>query len=392
PAWKAYEWASRTLRKRGKAGGGSRRRPIKVSQLTRLRRAIWAIPELGIYTVPLPNRRFLEARRKRIQTLAERGIVARLHSDGPFEPIAKLEMAFGASATRPPSLLALGDSVFYRVSRTDRDQTSLGGMLEDRFPAQALAIAGSAFHPRVYLALLRVLAKLPHHPRKLVLPVNMRCFSPQWGLRPDYAYTREIAAAEAHRAGDPAPETRFPSPSEREEALARMLDTPVSFPDSPLSSFGAFAELVAASPSGREAKAWRERQIAIFHYLYPLEPDHPWLIDLKACIALAGELGIRPLVYITPVNRDWGAKAAPDIFAARFAANVETCLGVLAPDVQAAHGCLLDWSRAFGAGEFFNPDEKTEHLCEQGRRRLVGMIADELSQMDAAKAVDAAPA
>jgi hypothetical protein len=274
--------------------------------------------------------------------------------------------------------------VFYRVSRTDTDQTPLAGMLEREFGGAARVIAGSAFHPRIYLALLRFLAKLPRRPRALVLPINMRCFSPQWGLRPDYAYTREIAAAEAQRPGDPAPEIRFPSVREREEALAAVLDTPVSFPDSPLATFGAFADLVATSPSGGEAKVWRDRQIAIFHYLHPLRPDHPWIADLCACVALAGELGIRPLAYVTPVNHEWAAAAVPDAFASGFGRNVETLMAALAPSVDAAGGELRDWSRAFDASQFFKADEKTEHLCEAGRRRLAEAIAAALGSGPAA--------
>lgn len=292
---------------------------------------------------------------------------------GPYPILKKIEASFVLTST-PPRVLVLGDSVHYRVSRDDVDRRTLAEMLAEQSLTSGfdtLCVNYSAYHPSVYTAILRTLARMPQKPHTVVLPINLRCFSPQWHLHPDHAFAEEMSILDGYHPGYPIAEVL----REKDPSLVEAYDaTEVCFSDSHLTTIGQFRLVAKAESRSAYQEAWRARQIAIFHYLYPLTSDHPLLMDAVAMVRAAVAAGIRPVVYLTPINHMHGIRAVGERFTQGVSANVELLTSILMPEIVAAQGSYYDWSRDFSDTMFFHLGERTEHLNETGRVELVRRI------------------
>lgn len=292
---------------------------------------------------------------------------------GPYPILKTLDDAY-AGRSAGPALLVLGDSVHYRVSKDDTDRRPLSQMLSDRMQESGLDVLClnySAYHPRVYAALLGALSRMPNRPAKVVLPINLRCFSPQWYLQTDHLFAEEICILDAYSTGQVIPEvTRQSNPDAAETFDA----TTVCYPDSPLSTIGQFRLIAKAESRSDYQEAWKARQIAIFHYLHPLVPDHPQLLGAVEMIQRAARMGIKPVVYLTPINHRHGVRAVGERFEQLVSENVSTVRQALQESAESAGGVFLDWSRAFEDDLFFHPGERTEHLNQAGRLRLAELV------------------
>jgi len=293
--------------------------------------------------------------------------------EGPYAILKSMDDAY-AGRGAGPRLLVLGDSVYYRVSKDDTDRRTLSQMLYDRLQESgldALCLNYSAYHPGVYAALLGALSRMPNRPAKVVLPINLRCFSPQWFLQTDHLFAEEIRIFDAYSPGQVIPEvTRQTNPGAA-EAFDAMT---VCYPDSPLNTIGQFRLVAKAESRSGYQEAWKARQIAIFHYLHPLAPDHPRLLDAVEMIQRAARMGIKPVVYLTPINHRHGVRVVGERFEQLVAEHVSTLRRALQESAESAGGLFLDWSRAFEDDMFFHPGERTEHLNQAGRLRLAELV------------------
>jgi hypothetical protein len=295
----------------------------------------------------------------------------------PFPALAVIAAAYQRAAMAPP-VVVFGDSVMERVSRDDTDQRPLGEMIAAALPRRALILSQSAFNPSVYRALAAVLVRAAARPEQVVVPINLRSFSPQWDLHPAWQFGQELAAVE-----------NFLRDSRRIPAIADVLEGPDFFRDydavpikctfSDCSTVGDFRRLVDSSPHTEEGRNARARQIFAFHYAYELTRDHRKLADLVRCIQLLTRAHIRTLVYLTPVNVEAGSRLAGAPWRSALRSNANVVLSAVG-----AAGSLglsvLNWSEALPASHFFHDDLSTEHLNEHGRTKLASLVVAELER------------
>jgi hypothetical protein len=294
---------------------------------------------------------------------------------GPYRILKLLDEAY-ANAGAGPRVLVLGDSVHYRVSQDDRDIRTLADMLTEKLSAtcgSALCLNYSAHHPGIYAAILGAVQKMSGKPSIVVLPINLRCFSPQWWLHPDHEFRQELDLLEAYLPGEPIGEV-----IRMDDGVSlEMYDaTPVEYPGSPLETIGQFRLIAKAESRTDYQDAWRARQIAIFHYLHPLVFNHPRLLDARHMIEVAASIGIRPIIYLTPINYQHGIRVVGEDFSQVVQQNVEIIQQALLPLLDSAQGVFFDWSRSFTDDKFFHPGERTEHLNDKGRRELTDLITN----------------
>ena len=293
--------------------------------------------------------------------------------EGPYPILKSLHDAYNRRRAGP-ALLVLGDSVYYRVSKYDTDRRTLSQLLYARLQESgldAVCLNYSAYHPGVYAALLGALSRMPNRPAKVVLPINLRCFSPQWYLQPGNLFAEEIHILDVYSPTKLIPEvTRQSNP----DAVETFDATTVFYPDSPLNTIGQFRFIAKAESRSDYQEAWKERQIAIFHYLHPLAPDHPHLLAAVEMVQRAARMGIKPIVYLTPINHRHGVRAVGERFEQLISENVSTVRQALQESAEASGGLFLDWSRAFEDDLFFHPGERTEHLNQAGRLRLAELV------------------
>ncbi len=294
--------------------------------------------------------------------------------EGPFPLLRDLQGAFHES-NAAADVLALGDSVHYRISVTDADTRNLPVMLADELK-ESLSVHPlhySAFHPIIYDAFVEMSLKLRRPPRIVALPLNLRSFSPQWCDRPEYAYEDMLALLGSHTPGAPPPILK----RDGDFDLTSYHNAAVAFDMSPLDCNAAFAVVTTAKKTAtKNLDAWRARQLMIYHYTYRLTPEHKYVVGAARLVRRVQQAGSKAFVYLTPINTGFGVKVVGDAFRARVDENVEVIRAALE---AAAPGVVFkNYSHALPSNDFFHPEEKTEHLNESGRMRLAHRLAEDL--------------
>ena len=210
----------------------------------------------------------------------------------------------------------------------------------------------------------------------VVVPVNLRCFSPQWDLHPAWQFEQELEIIDAFvRHGQPIAAI---NDVVEEPGFFRDYDaSAVTCPLSRFSTAGDFRRLVHSVPDSAEQRHERAREIFNFHYACPVSKDHRKLRDLVRCVQILARLQCRTLVYLTPINVDGGTGLAGAEWRSALGANASTVLAALG-EAAGPQLKVCDWSEALAAEYFFHEDLATEHLNQRGRAALAKRIAAQL--------------
>jgi hypothetical protein len=281
-------------------------------------------------------------------------------------------------------ILYFGDSVVERVSRNDTDPTPLGQLVAQKLLPRykTWVISHSAYRPEIYLALSRALESALQKPSMVILPINIRCFSPQWDWNPDFDFTREIRAIDRyHRDPEKKMIRLIPTNKIPVGFLKRQtfLHKKVHYPLSDCKRVRDFVAAIADKPKDPCAEHFRWRQIFIFHYLHPLETDHRQLRYLQALLKLLRDLELPVVSYLTPINYQAGVRYVGEVFETLVSKNVGKILQLMAGEplkavsdtfYQSPGLTVADWTFWLTDNFFFHRNEPTEHLNESGRNRL----------------------
>jgi hypothetical protein len=304
----------------------------------------------------------------------------------PYPQLVELMRMFNAEE-EAPEILYLGDSVLLRISRDDQDQRKLGEMVEDNLVGKLRAgcIFESAYHVRVYYQLLRAVATMRQRPELVILPINVRCFSPQWDLSPRFQFKQEIQALEQYITNPRRPVGEVDRVCRQMPDYESFDATPVTYPLSPLTHLGHFRLIKQCPPEyTAEQKRFRLQQIFIFHYTHPLLPSHPKLAVLNDILQFLADQGIAVVTYVTPINYQAGESYVGKEFLKIYEANVKIVADLIAPHLATGRASYSDYSTLLGSEYFFNEDNATEHLNQEGRRILSGKITEAVLQLRAA--------
>ncbi|MCL4267993.1 MAG: hypothetical protein KJZ72_00540 [Anaerolineales bacterium] len=278
-----------------------------------------------------------------------------------------------------PDILFFGDSVLLRVSRDDTDTDTLDQMLSKKLGGKLklLSIAHTAYHMQIYKSLIRVLDVTKRKPRVVILPINLRSFSPQWDFYPAWQFHDEIQAVENYLS-NPSLEIAGVNEVSATSNLLRLFDAiPVKYPLTELNRIGQFRSMIASKSKNEDQKNSRLRQIFIYHYMHPLSEDHPKIKALEECVRMLSVLKIPLVLYVTPINWEAGRKYVGWEFIEAVKSNVNTISNRLSPHQMDNKVNFADLSILLEAGCFFSDDNATEHLNQQGRR----LLADEIMKM-----------
>ena len=309
--------------------------------------------------------------------------VVRDFSPPPYDVLQKLLDSFNTDAT-PPDVLLFGDSVYQRVANEDIDRRKLVEMVPDALAPhyRVLPITRQSYHPRFYYQIIRAIEVMRNRPSVVILPVNIRSFSPQWDLRPSWQYSEEIEALESFVANPAGGAVRIKQRLKNETTLAEeeaYRSTPVAYALSPFRTIGEFLDIIDSQTLTEEDKAFRKKQIFIFHYMHPLDDSHRNFIALKEMLNLLQRLKIRALFYITPINMEAGIRIVGQEFKEQVQANIRLISDLIQPHTKNGMIRYADWSFEMSAENFFHDSFATEHLNQAGRLALTQWIASEIS-------------
>jgi hypothetical protein len=301
---------------------------------------------------------------------------------GKPQCLLKVLSFFGANHPSPVTLF-LGDSTLQAISNHDNDRRCLGEMLDEAVPCQlGLArISRDGYHPGIFWMITHTLAALKRFPKYIVLPINMRSFSPQWDLHPVHQHVREVVEIRdwLGRSGYAANELKG---IDQQTSNDDYLSTRVNYPLTDLTRIEQFIRIELSRPKTDKEKHERWRQLFIFNQLHPLAPTHRKFCMIEKAVQMLRLGGVRLLCYITPINVEAGERFVGLEFKRLFQKNVALTVGRL----QQAGGDkirIYDWSMCFGSNRFTFAEDRSEHLNQYGRLQLTRMIVESL--LDASK-------
>jgi hypothetical protein len=298
----------------------------------------------------------------------------------PYPALAKLAANYDSRWKKGAEILYLGDSVVERISWHDTDKRTLDRMVADGLSdgKKLLCIAQAAYHFRLYFHLLEVLRSMRNKPELVILPLNMRCFSPQWDLNPAWQFEEEIQALREYPITKRIPAIRGNADaliySETERNLA--LDLPFT----ELKHLGQFLDIIKNIPSDPEGKFHRRKQIYILHYLNTLNRNHRRFEYLGKILDLLNELKVRALLYITPINYEGGVRHVGNGFIKIIRSNAAVVRDFICPYLENGWVRFLDLQEYLPSDDFFHADELTEHLNQSGRMKLAQALVHEIEK------------
>lgn len=268
-------------------------------------------------------------------------------------------------------LIFFGDSTINYHDPSDQDTSSIAQMLGELNPEYSIGdFSSDAYQLEIYEATLERIVRSPHKPEAVIIPVNMRTFSPEYETsqfaKEEYYLRNRIPFFES-----------FDKPLMTIHAIRfsgttsddpEFLSRPVYWGDAQVGTVSDFIE----EKKLREVTDDRVKGRYIFSYMYDLHMDDVKLEAIRRMAAMSASAGVDLYFYVTPIDVQSGVKAVGPDFERQTRKNVDRVCSVLA---QEGLGCL-DLAFALGSEFFSFKVYPNEHLKEAGRRFVAQKISD----------------
>ena len=305
--------------------------------------------------------------------LAGQGLVGYFYSAAIPEPI----LHFQTLLDQGTEILYFGDSTLWHP---EGSQTT-AAMLQERLPDHKVGeLSHAAYGMDVYRSYINFMLRQGYRPTLVIIPINMRSFSPEWDQRPGYQFTQEkrvlaLGLPLARVFGRPLNLFGGYEPAITQDEFLR---SPVYAGTTQIGKVQDFEDEDSVAPlaegGGEQFVYYQElpadgdyQRLLTYYYMAEVSPRHR---KIGAMIDIAQRLqrvGVPVLFYITPVNAELGDVYVGEAFRQQFAANVNVVREQLA--VQGVE--LFDFSFALAA--YFFTD--TEHLRQPGKQYLAEQLA-----------------
>lgn len=283
----------------------------------------------------------------------------------------------------PPAVLMFGDSALRQHGVCDRERLGTDEYLARAAQLAVYPVEHGAYSALMYREYARSIARAAVPPRLVLIPVNLRAWSPEWGDRPLYRFPLRTAYIRLRDGVGFAPLpviAQLASDRDRAETR-RWQDAEVaSFAGERLGRNGELAreqlaaDLDCGAPPASGAAAAVLRRKFLWHYGSTARAAEAMSAALAETVGVLRAAGIDVLVYVTPVNVEEAAAYAGAALAAAIGERA-TAIGAR---VLAAGGRFVDLHDLLPAGRFIDKHLACEHLDETGRRRLAERLAAEL--------------
>lgn len=304
---------------------------------------------------------------------------------GPFvaercEPAAVGELE--ALAAAAADVVFLGDSTAFMTDAMDTDTRDTAALLDESLPDFNVgAHLGPGYTLTDYALQVDFLVRHglggAHGQDRpvVIVPLNMRSFSPLWHDNP-FIQRGELRL---FLGNDGYLFRSFYKPLAAFGAFPDATPPPGTFLKQPIYD-GKRQAGVAGDvwPFEPQTDTETGRLLAIAHHMQPVTAQHD-LLEAGERLAAACRAGsLRLFIYVTPVDYTTGDEVLEGRFSRRLRRNVDTAVSLLRDqDVN-----VVDLSFAFGP-ELFRTGHypAEEHLNEQGRRRLAGLLRAEVVKL-----------
>lgn len=274
-------------------------------------------------------------------------------------------------------VLYLGDSVVRVIAREDQDRRSLGDMVRDELDQRyrVVTVSYDAYHLQIYYLLSVAVSRMQHPPKYLIIPLNLRSFSPQWDWSPRWQFESESEMLNRYIVNPLTMISPVHMPHDLSKRLHRFMHQPVDYPLSSFRQIGQFQRVAQEYARTDAQKRSRYAQLFIYHYTYPLASNHRKLEALQSLLDMVVKTDLRIVLYVTPINYDAGTMLVGSAFSQQVALNRAALMQIINPYQDNPNIQCLDASTLLGPECFLHPYSPTEHLNQPGRTRLAHLIA-----------------
>lgn len=278
-----------------------------------------------------------------------------------------------------PSILYFGDSVCERISRHDVNTCPLAELVKKKLEDYASLeyITHSAYHSIVYYYFLRIFQIFPAKPRLIIIPINIRSFSPQWDLNPAWQFNDEINILRKFLK-NPNIDLHLPDITDKEISYDKFNEVKIRYPMTDFDTIGKFRKLIDTHPGQTDEKKYRLKQIFIYHYMHKLKASNRKLRFFKKIDDYLSEKYIKHIFYLTPINYQAGIRIVGDYFNKVIDQNINTVKKIIHVNKKRRFAVFKDYSKLFQSDLFFHSDLSTEHLNEKGRILLAEKIVSDV--------------
>jgi len=281
-----------------------------------------------------------------------------------------------------PELLVFGDSVSIRYANDEKCRLTFDGILSRRFNGKNkfLIVSGSGYHSALYEQYCRLLSKLSGRPKVVVMPINLRSFSPTWDLDPLYQYSEQVNLIKTFDLSNKSYDLPFSPVS----AASAHNDGVIAMQGVPIDTLNEFKDIAAKSPA-YATKEWFDRLEMLFrcHYMYSIDMQHRKIKSYGCALQELGKLKIPVFLYFTPINYESGVEFCGEEFvdvAKEMISKIENelrCAYVRSRSDNNEDQITIDnYAFNFSKRIFFTNHNATEHLRYDGRLFIVEKIIE----------------
>lgn len=276
----------------------------------------------------------------------------------PLPQVALLETYLRAGN----HIIYFGDSVIQNSPSSDTDHDSIVRMLERMRPGYAVGdLSHPGYHLGIFAAEMGYISRSSSKPEGVVVPIQLRSFSPEWDLRPENQFERDIFSL--------TDSTQFVSLFYQPLAIFRAIDAnSVPYGDfltSPVYRGTTRVGTVNDFESMKRGPVTPEKikQDYIYKYMYDLNLGHRKIVALRDLMETAARAGVDLYIYIAPIDYQGGIKYIGADLTKQVSANADLICRVV---TDHSLPCL-NLAFSLSSDYFDYPEYPNEHMNQQGR-------------------------
>ena len=283
---------------------------------------------------------------------------------------------FESVSLEPIDVLYFGDSVLDSVYSKESDQTTIPELLRPRISPRKLSVVShAAYDQSVYWEMLKYLEKSKNFPNTVIIPINLRSFSPRWQWRPEWQFDQEFWLLKYDRILPVAalyrPLKTFKYFEKDSISNEDYLNTRVVVGGKSQGTLADFPEMLEGDGDEKSI-----RNMFVVTYLTDLGKSDRKIVALQQIVDLARRNNFKVIFYLTPIDYKSGELYCGE----DFENIVSNKIKLITEAIQNRGATVVDLSRLFSSDLFYWRPEKiiNEHLLFSGRKLLVDKIATEI--------------
>jgi len=273
-----------------------------------------------------------------------------------FSELKKLKIAL-LKSDNDKCVIFFGSSVNKHTAFNDTDKRSIAEMLDSLLTTQkVVGISHKAYQADIYLEYVRYISKSEKKPI-IIIPINLRSFSPSWDLNPGYQFTKEKYLLNG-----------YPSIVNFKYKVIKETEYnnfPIYYQNKLVGKLQDYLRI----PKEYD-RLYEMRKYFIFFYMQQIKSNHRKLKSLLKICELGKENSLRIVMYITPIDYT----NAEQLKIEGFRQHLCNSVNIIKSTIASYEIELLDLSLMLDSTYFDYNISPNEHLNFNGRREIAKVL------------------